>query len=257
MITKVNVYRLPKLVDPEALSDGTVVVIDVLRASTTIIYALQAGAKAVVPCGEIDEAHAIAARFLPNEKILGGERGGLPIDGFDLGNSPEEFTPDVVRGKTVVFTTTNGTRALLQAKKAKQIYLGAFVNASAVVQKLLHQESIHLLCAGTDGQPSDDDILFSGMLVEKLQRQGGMQCELNQQAIAAQELWLHTLEITQVSAAEPPKPETLAKILRKTLGGKNLVSLGLERDILAAAQIDRFQIIPQFNPKTSRIQLME
>ena len=256
MTSQINVYALPKFVDPEELAAGTVVVIDVLRAATTIIYALQAGATAVVPCREIDEARSIAAGFTFDKKILGGERGGLPITGFDLGNSPEQYTPDRVQGKTIIFTTTNGTQALLHAKKAKQILLGAFVNASAVAKKLIGQESVHLLCAGTEGQPSEDDILFAGMLAEKIQRQGGKQCQLNDQAIAARDLWLHTLEITQASVAEPPKPESLATILQKSLGGKNLVELGLEADILAAAQIDRFNIIPQFNPTTSRIQLV-
>jgi 2-phosphosulfolactate phosphatase len=257
MPPQINVYALPKLVSPEDLSGGTVVVIDVLRASTTIVYALQAGANAVIPCKTIDEAREIAARFLPNEKILGGERGGTPIDGFDLGNSPLEYTPEVVRGKTVIFTTTNGTQALIHAQKAKQIFLGAFVNATAVAQKLLGQDAVHLLCAGTDGQRTDEDILFAGMLAEKLQRQGGVQYKLNDQAIAACDLWRHTLDITQATMTEPPKPEPLAEILSHSLGGNNLVSLGMDRDILAAAQIDHFAIVPWFELETSRIQLVK
>ena len=134
MAYRIQVYTLPKFVDPEELAGDDVVVIDVLRATTTIIYALQAGAKAVVPCREIAEARSIADTFPPNKKIIGGERGGLPIEGFDLGNSPEQYTPDRVQGKTIIFTTTNGTQALLHAKKAKQILLGAFVNASVVAE---------------------------------------------------------------------------------------------------------------------------
>ncbi len=252
-----NVYALPKFADPDALAGGRVVVIDVLRASTTIIYALQAGAKAVIPCQEIEEARRIAAGFSPNEKILGGERGGVPIEGFDLGNSPDEYTPQRVRGKTVVFTTTNGTRALLHAKRAKQIVIGAFVDATAVVQHLKGQEDVHLLCAGTDGQPTDEDIMLAGMLVEKLQRQGGGQYKLNDEAIAACDLWRHTLELIQTPMTEPPGPEPLAKILRHSLGGKNLVSLGMDRDILAAARIDRFAVVPRFDPETSRIEVVK
>ncbi len=257
MHPQIYIYSLPKLADAEALAGGRVVVIDVLRATTTIIYALQAGAKTVIPCGEIDEARRIAAGFSPNEKILGGERGGLKIEGFDLGNSPEEYTPERVRGKTVVFTTTNGTQALLHAKRAKQILLGAFVNATEVVQHLFGQEAVHLLCAGTDGQSSEDDILLAGMLAEKLQRQGGAQYKLNDQAIAACKLWRHTLEIIQAPMTESPEPEPLAKILSHSLGGKNLVSLGMDRDILAAARIDRFAIVPRFDPRTSRIQIVK
>jgi 2-phosphosulfolactate phosphatase len=267
MIHIVNVYKLPEYIDIESLSRGTAVVIDVLRASTTITYALAAGAKAVIPCGEIEESLAVAAKFPADEKILSGERGGLPIDGFDLGNSPEEYTPERVRGKTIVFTTTNGTRALLHAKKAKQILLGAFVNASAVAERLIGQETVHLLCAGTDGQPTDEDIMLAGMLAEKL-RQGGAVCRLNHEAIAACDLWRHTLMTIQRDSpifvdtkigTVPFKPEAepLAKILRHTLGGQNLVSLGFERDILAAARIDRFAIVPQYDPETSHITIVK
>jgi 2-phosphosulfolactate phosphatase len=255
MMPRLHVYALPQFVDPQELIDGTVVVLDVLRASTTIVYALQAGAKAVIPCREIDEARSLAKQYSLDEALLGGERGGLPIEGFDLGNSPDQYTPRMVKGKIVIFTTTNGTKALLHAQKAQQILLGAFVNASAVIQKLLAQQEIHLLCAGTDGQLSEDDILLAGMLIEKLQRKGGSAYQLNTQAIAACDLWLHNFARSKASATQPPDPQRLAKALRKSLGGKNLVALGLEKDILAAAQIDRFGIIPQFNPFTTRIQL--
>jgi 2-phosphosulfolactate phosphatase len=267
----INVHTLPKFADPQALAGGTVVVIDVLRATTTIIHALAAGAKQVVPCGEIDEAIALAKKYPRDEILLGGERGGLKIEGFDLGNSPEEYTPERAQGRTIIFTTTNGTRALLHAKDARQIMLGAFVNASALAQKLLGLGVVHLLCAGTENHESGDDVLFAGLLLEKLQRAGGGPHELNPQAIAARDLWLHTLAeggLSQffghhaagmvgkngtVPLTSPIMPERLAKILQNTLGGKNLVRVGLQRDILAAAQIDRFAVVPQFDPKTAII----
>ena len=118
MTKTLNVHALPKLVEPKDLADGTVVVIDVLRASTTIIAALEAGAVEVIPCLEIDDARRVAAQFPAEEVILGGERQGLPIEGFDLGNSPEDYTPYAVAGKTLVFTTTNGTRAMIHARQA-------------------------------------------------------------------------------------------------------------------------------------------
>jgi 2-phosphosulfolactate phosphatase len=269
----IKVYTLPKFVDPGELAGGTVVVIDVLRASTTIIYALQAGARAVIPYGEVDEARKMAAWYLPDERILGGERGRVLIDGFDLGNSPEEYTAEAVGGKTVIFTTTNGTRALIHARQAGEILIGAFVNASAVANILQGREVVHLLCAGTEGQASNDDILCAGMLVEILRRPGGGQCELNDQAIAAGDLWLHTFTMDAASGGLSrfsghrraamvgengnvpftPEPERLTEVLKESLGGKNLVLLGLQRDILAAARIDRFAIVPRFDPRTSEI----
>src|SRR5438874_11853400 len=126
---QIDVYLLPALVEPAELAGKTVVVIDVLRATTTIITALANGATQVIPCLEIDEARKAAADF-GSPAILGGERGGRPIAGFDLGNSPAEYSREQVAGKTVVFTTTNGTRALLRCKAARRVLLGAFISFS-------------------------------------------------------------------------------------------------------------------------------
>src|SRR4051812_42560200 len=108
---RIDVYLLPALVEPEALSGSTVVVIDVLRATTTIVHALAAQAVEVAPFRDVEDARRLA-NDLGNKAVLGGERGGVPIPGFDLGNSPAEYTSERVAGKTVIFTTTNGTRAL-------------------------------------------------------------------------------------------------------------------------------------------------
>ena len=124
-----SVYALPRLVEPEELAGGAAVVIDVLRAATTIAYALAAGAAQIIPCREISDALALADRFPPDEIVLGGERNGLPIDGFQLGNSPEEYSADRVAGKTVIFTTTNGTRAMAHARAADEVLVAAFVDA--------------------------------------------------------------------------------------------------------------------------------
>src|SRR5690242_5734390 len=116
MSRPILVHLLPTLFEPADLRGGVAVVIDVLRATSTIVQALAAGATSVVPCGEIDEARAIAAKAAPGSVLLGGERKGVTIPGFDLGNSPGDYTSDVVTGKKLIFTTTNGTRALLRAK---------------------------------------------------------------------------------------------------------------------------------------------
>jgi len=250
-----NVYALPKFVDPRELAGGTAVVIDVLRATTTIAYALDAGAKQIIPCLEIADALALAEQFSPDEVLLGGEREGSPIEGFDLGNSPDEYTPERVEGKTVVFTTTNGTRAINHARAADEVVLAAFVNAGAIVRRLVDREHVHILCAGTDGKMSDDDILLAGMLVERLQREGGMVYQQNGQAMTARETWLHSFALPQALGAEPLDPDRLATELRKSLAAQNLMSLGLDDDILAASWISRFDLVPQLDPKTMRIKV--
>src|ERR1700730_8781422 len=112
---EVRVHLLPQLARPGELRGGVAVVIDVLRATTTIVHALAAGCLAVRPCAEVEEARALAGSMRAGRVLLGGERGGLPLPGFDLGNSPRDYTGKVCRGNTLVLTTTNGTRALIHA----------------------------------------------------------------------------------------------------------------------------------------------
>src|SRR5690606_2289074 len=110
------------------------------------------GAREVIPCTDIAEAQRIAASFPPGEAVLGGERGGLRVEGFDLGNSPAEYTREAVGGKTVVFTTSNGTPAMESCRNAKRILLGAFVNLTPLVEVLRGEHAVHLVCAGTHGE---------------------------------------------------------------------------------------------------------
>ena len=253
MLRTIHVYALPTFAAPEDFVRGTVVVIDVLRATTTIVFALEAGATEVIPCLEVSDARALAERFPPGTAVLGGERNGLPIEGFDLGNSPSEYTSESVGGKTVIFTTTNGTRAMLRCQKAEQVFLGAFVNASAVCRRLLACDKIHLLCSGTRGQFGRDDILLAGLLVHWLQRRAAGAYQLNAQAITAREDWISAFAVPFSSGAEPLSPELLAQQLCNSPGGRNLTSIGLEADILAAAQIDCSKMVPELDPESLRI----
>ena len=116
------VHLLPQLVLPSVLEGAVAVVIDVLRASTTIIYALAAGCTAVLPVAEVEEARTTAGRMRAGKVILGGERGGKPIEGFDLGNSPAEYTPEMCKGAALVLTTTNGTRRLRHLPAQISVY---------------------------------------------------------------------------------------------------------------------------------------
>jgi 2-phosphosulfolactate phosphatase len=257
MTPTLNVYALPRYVEPQELAEGTAVVIDVLRASTTIAYALAAGAEAVVPCLEIEDARRLAEHYDREDIVLGGEREGMPIEGFDLGNSPDEYTPYRVGGRRVIFTTTNGTRAMLHAKTANEIIVASFVTASAVARRLFEREHINIICAGTDGNISQDDILVAGLLVERIQRQGGMVYRQNGQAITSREFWLHSFALPQALGGEPLEPERVALELCKGLGAKNLLALGMNEDIVAASWIDRFDVVPIFDPKTGEIRAAE
>jgi 2-phosphosulfolactate phosphatase len=248
-----NVYALPHYVDPKEFVESTAVVIDVLRAGTTIVYALEAGASEIIPCLDVRDALAFATKRDADDFVLGGERDGVAIEGFHLGNSPEEYTPDRVGGKTILFTTTNGTRAMVHARAADAIFIAAFVNAEAVVEKLLDSDKICILCAGTDGRVGEDDVLVAGMLVDRIQRQRGMIYRQNAQAITSREFWLNAFPLPHALGGEPLVADRLADQLRKSEGAKNLIALGLDEDILAASYIDRFDIAPRLDTKTFRI----
>ena len=246
-------YALPRYVEPDELAGDTVVVIDVLRAATTIVHALAAGAKQVIPCLDVAKARAMASQ-LPDEKVLlGGEEQGRTIEGFHLGKSPSEYTADRVAGKTVVFTSTNGARAMFHARQAGEVFLGALVNASAVARRLYDRQRIHILCSGSNGEIDDDDVLMAGMLVERLTREGGMVYRQNAQAVTAREFWLGSFALPQALGAEPLAADRLAARLLKSHGGHKLAMLGQEDDILAAAQFNRFDIVPQLDPRVMRI----
>ncbi len=249
----IHAHFLPQLVAPEALAGGTVVVIDVLRATTVIATALAAGAARVIPCLELDEARRIASGLPANEVLLGGERKGLPIEGFDLGNSPSEYTPERVAGRTIAFTTTNGTRALRHCQQAGRVLVGAFVNLRAIVNALTDEETVHLLCAGTRGEITREDVLLAGAIAYGLTLPNDpamagawYRCQFNDQARLARDAW---------QAARPPaelpfleaEPIWLLRALSATQGGRNLKAIGLERDIAACAAIDRLEIAPRLD----------
>ena len=126
------VHNLPSHVAPSELASSTAIVIDMLRASSTICYALSAGAKCVVPLLEIEETLQLAEQLGREYVVLGGERGGKIIADFDLGNSPSEYKPERVKGRMVLFTTTNGTRALAHAREAEHVLIAAAVNRETI-----------------------------------------------------------------------------------------------------------------------------
>ena len=248
----VHVHLLPGLIPAGALAGGVAVVIDVLRATTTIVHALAAGCDAVIPCLEIDDARRTAADLRPIRGLLAGERKGLPIEGFDLGNSPSSCTPEVCSGRTMVMTTTNGTRAIAACAGADRILIAAFVNRKATLEALKADgRPIHCICAGTDGQVSLEDTLLAGALAQELdtwawEESGGIAGSVriageatadtvlaNDGAEIAASLWRETEAMIQ-------EGYSLADALGDGRGGHRVMALGLDADIDDAGQVDRF-----------------
>lgn len=159
---EVRTILLPSLLRPEDVEGRAVVVFDVLRATTTITNALANRAREIRVFKSIDAASRAAGRF-DGPKLLAGEQQCLPPEGFDMGNSPEAFSNEYVEGKTIFFCTTNGTRALLAAHSAARLFAGCIRNARAVATALEHLRlPVTLLCAGTDGGISIEDLVGCG-----------------------------------------------------------------------------------------------
>jgi len=172
MTVRLDVFLAPSELTPAALDRRVVAVIDVLRATTTIAAALHAGARTVIPFLTTDDAMRTAKRFERGEVKLAGERQMVAIPGFDLGNSPLEFTAAAVGGQTVLLTTTNGTRALLAAEDARTVFIASYGNFSLVLaQLLLALEAGHavtIVCAASEGLPSLEDSACAGRFVQAL-----------------------------------------------------------------------------------------
>jgi 2-phosphosulfolactate phosphatase len=168
-LKKIDVFYSVHTFQEEELRSKAVVVIDVLRASSTIVTALYNGAKAVIPVADMGEASKIAQNVDSDNYLLCGEKDGIQIEGYDLGNSPLDYTTEVVGGKTLIFNTTNGTKAIKKSIGSAEIIIGSFLNVSAVVENLREQnKDIVLVCAGWKGRLAMEDTLLAGMIIHLL-----------------------------------------------------------------------------------------
>jgi 2-phosphosulfolactate phosphatase len=238
---EVRVHLVSDAAPPQSLNGGVVVVIDVLRATTTIVHALASGCIAVRPCAGVDEARELARDLRPDPVLLAGERDGRPLPGFDLGNSPKTFTAGRCKGKTLVLTTTNGTRALLRCQHAARILVGSFVNYSAVCEQLrLDARPIHIVCAGNGGDVALEDTLLAGAIVDFLCE--NVDVELNDGARVAWDCFENHGRV-------------LEGALEVSAGGVLLASLGYDDDIRAAAQVDLFALAPEVRPDPLRVEI--
>lgn len=229
-------------------STDCVVVADILRATSVVTRALASGITEILPCLELDEAISLA-RATPGS-LLCGERQGLKPDGFDLGNSPGDYTQALCQGRKIVMTTTNGTRALIASASAGQIYTFSFSNIWQTFNAISQWPGpVHLVGAGTDGQISWEDTLASGLLADWLAQSGrpaGNDAARIAMATAQSEIgWL------QPDAAGPqPK---LVEVLKKGRGGRRVCEIGLEKDIVEVARFNDFAILCQVLKNPLRI----
>jgi len=230
---RVRVRYTVSEVDPAELVGATVVVVDVLRATSTLVAALSSGARGIYPAAGTDEALRLAQSLGREDTLLCGERKGARIEGYDLGNSPAEFTRDAVADKRLVIDTTNGTTALIAVSEAHRVLTAAFVNLAATARLLAGTEDVLVACAGREGSFGLDDAVCAGALVSEL---GGPEAlELDDGARAA-----------YVLASRWP---TDAEFLAGTSAGRALVELGLRGDLEWCARRDMHDIVPEMRDR--------
>lgn len=237
----INVFLSQFLVTDElVLKDKNVVIIDVLRASSTLLTALVNGAKEIIPA----ENASVAARISKGlgNSALCGERNGKVIEGFKHGNSPLEYTSENVKGKSLIFSTTNGTVSIAKAKYAKSAVLASYLNLTAVINHLNElKEDFVIVCSGKLNDYCIEDSVFAGLIISRLfELNGKDKYNIYDSGYACYKLAKQLLYKTSA-----PEANRIFNIFRKSEHGKYLITLGFEEDLRYCSNIDMFTGLPQ------------
>src|SRR6058998_2421756 len=232
---RIDVFFTPLGLNAGDLAGRAVVVIDVLRATTTVVTAIANGAKAVIPAATSEEAVRLASNLEKDGVVLAGERKSVKIAGFALGNSPREMTPPAVAGKTIVLATTNGTPALVAAQGGDPVLVGAPANFKALAERaraiLAQRGDLVIVCAGREKQFALEDAYTAGRLIKAVKK-GLRKLALNDAATAA-------VALTDAFA-------TWKEALERSEAAQQLVDADLGEDVAFAARPDRFGVVPVY-----------
>jgi len=222
------------------LKDKNVVVIDVLRASTTIATALYNGAKEVIPVSSIEHAAKISGNMAGDVILRAGERNAKMIEGFNLGNSPLEYTREVVGGKSIIFVTTNGSGAIVRGRHAKHLLVGAFVNLGTVVGALAQlREDVTIICSGQSENFCLEDAVCAGKIIQDLKSARAGNIELDDAGQA-------------VLSLEKGYGKNILKMLKQSEHGQFLAEIGFGDDLKYCAGVDTVPVLPLFSGNTLR-----
>ncbi|HEX7344363.1 MAG TPA: 2-phosphosulfolactate phosphatase [bacterium] len=240
---KIEIYFTPQEFNEERLKDQIAVVVDVLRSSTTICAAMAAGAKEIIPAESVSSAIELASNLSKDAILLCGEREGKLVQGFHLGNSPLEYTSEAVKGKTLIFGSTNGSPTMVKTRLARRTLISAFVNQSSVVDSLAAaSDPIHIICAGKLGQFALEDAVCAGYILSELQARGSGRLELSDAATAALLLFQQF-------------KDSLADLVAQSHHGRYLAGIGMEADLPFCAEVNRIPVLPVY--KDGKIRLIK
>lgn len=227
----VDVCLSPYLYPVHHRDDTIVVVIDILRATSAMCTAFHNGVDKMIPVATVEEA----TEYKNQGFMVGAERNGVALDGFDFGNSPFSYMADKIKGQTIVISTTNGTQAIEAAKDAYQVVIGAFTNISALCDYLIAQNrSVLLLCSGWKNRFNWEDSMFAGAVTNRLLKAG-----------------MHKTGDASLAMAflYDQSQKNQIKFLRNSSHAERLASLGLKKDIKYCFQLDQTSIIPVLKGK--------
>jgi len=235
---QLDVFFTPNECKPADTVGRLVLIVDVLRASTTVATALGNGAKTVIPLLGADDVIMRSKEFSRSGVKLAGEQKMLPIPGFDLGNSPQDFTTEAVEGKTILITTTNGTRALLGVQGARDIVIASYVNFTAVLAMMKVAASsntdIAIICGGEEGSFTLEDAACAGRYVKAIPKRAAL--VLNDAASAS-------------VVIEKKYGDNIAKVFKESSHGQELESAGFGDDLAAAAEVDAYSVVPIYQDR--------
>ncbi len=229
----VNVLFSPANVDELFFTGKTVVVIDVLRATSVIVTALNNGAREIVPVSTVDFAMKVSGNAFGGQTLLGGERNTKMVEGFNLGNSPLEYKEEIVSGKSIILYTTNGSKAIVKAKFSENVFMCCYNNLSAVAKHLLKlNKDFLIVCGGASGMFSIEDSICAGKLILGMQSLN-KSIELSDSARAA-------------VALNKSFAKSILKMFRESEHGRLLIQNGFEKDLKYCSQIDTIDLVPYY-----------
>lgn len=240
---QIEVFLTPHGVLESDVRDKTVVIIDVLRTASTIITALHNGAKSVVPAATQGDAGRIAQNLDPTVFLLGGEKENQKIDGYHLGNSPQEYTEEKVRGRTLILHTSSTTGTILFAKSARSLIIGGLINYRKIVQHIRKEDSdVAIICTGTRNRVSIADTVCAGLILNSLW-QGNRPKNNVSDAVAIS----HTVY--------QDYREELESAIMESLPGRELREQGFESDVEYCVGLNTVPVLPEFDTNTLSIVL--
>lgn len=222
----IEVCLTPDLIGQHELKGKIVVVVDIFRATSCIVTGIANDVKAIKPVSEVEEALALGKEGY----LMAGERGGIKVSEFDMGNSPFEYQKDDVKGQKVAISTTNGSQAIIKSEDAEEIIIGAFLNLEAVAEYILQSKaSVVVHCAGWKGTPNLEDTLFAGALIDE--------CAEEMDTTGDSALLAHQLFIAN--------HENLFGIAKQSCHAERLSGFGIEEDLEFCMTENEYQVVPK------------